>query len=84
MKNEEQNIEKKEGNGVLPCVSGSFECYLCGYTYSRVGDPCMHYDEDEMDEEGEVSLCDNCNEFVMKNAKQENIQGLSKHFFNCH
>ena len=23
MKNEEQNIEKQEGNGVLPCVSGS-------------------------------------------------------------
>ena len=22
MKNEEQNIEKQEGNGVLPCVSG--------------------------------------------------------------
>ena len=58
-----------------------FECYLCGYTYIQVGDPCMHYDEDEMDEEGEVSLCDNCNEFVMKNAKEENIQGLSRHFF---
>ena len=24
MKNEEQNIEKQEGNGVLPCVSRSF------------------------------------------------------------
>ena len=23
MKNEEQNIEKQQGNGVLPCVSGS-------------------------------------------------------------
>ena len=23
MKNKEQNIEKQEGNGVLPCVSGS-------------------------------------------------------------
>ena len=73
-----------QGNGGLPCVSGSFVCYLCGYTYNRVGEPCMHYDKDEMDDEGEVSLCDECMKKVMEKAKKENTQGLSRRFFNCH
>ena len=30
MKNEKQNIEKQEDNGVLPCVSGRVCCPLCG------------------------------------------------------
>lgn len=29
MKNEEQNIEKQEGNGVLPYVSGSYSAPFC-------------------------------------------------------
>ena len=38
MKTEEQNIEKQEGNVVLPCVSGSFtkqdlkKAYMAGYS----------------------------------------------------
>ena len=65
-------------------VSGSFLCFLCENTYNRVGNPCMHYDEDEMDEGSEVSLCDDCAKKTMDKAKIENIQGLSVRFFNCH
>ena len=83
MKNEAENLDNKQGNGVLPCVSGSFDCYLCGGTFIRKGKPCIHYDEDEMDEEGEVSLCDGCAEKAMNKAKEEKTQGLSRRFFNC-
>jgi hypothetical protein len=65
-------------------VSGSFVCYLCENIFNRVGEPCMHYEEDEMDDEGEVSLCDECSKKAMEKAKMENIQGLSRRFFNCH
>ena len=30
MKNEAENIDKPQGNGVLPCVSGSVLCPKCG------------------------------------------------------
>ena len=30
MKNEVENIDNQQGNGVLPCVSGSICCPLCG------------------------------------------------------
>lgn len=30
MQNEAENIDKPQGNGVLPCVSGSVCCPLCG------------------------------------------------------
>ena len=74
---------KEETDNNLGAASGSFNCYLCGYNFVRIGEPCMHYDEDEMDDEGEVSLCDKCIKEAMEKAKKENIQGLSKRFFNC-
>lgn len=64
-------------------VTDSFDCYLCGGIFKSAGEPCMHYDEDEMDEKGEVYLCDDCCEKVMKKAKEDNVQGLSRRFFNC-
>ena len=30
MKNEAENIDNQQGNGFLPCVSGSICCPLCG------------------------------------------------------
>jgi len=44
----------------------------------------MHYSNDEMDEEGEVSLCDNCSREVQANIKENgNEENVSKKFFNC-
>jgi len=78
------SIEKQNPASCQTAVSGSFVCYLCKNTFRRVGDPCMHYEEDEMDDEGEVSLCDECAKKAMEKAKMENTQGLSVRFFNCH
>ena len=64
-------------------VTRSFDCYLCGGYFNRIGEPCMHYDEDEIDEEGEVSLCDGCAEKAINKAKKDNVKGLSRRFFNC-
>lgn len=79
-------MEKQTQKPQLPqnAVSGSFICYLCEHTFNRVGKQCLHYDEDEMDDEGEVSLCDECAKKVMEKAKTEKIEGLSRQFFNCH
>tara|TARA_R110000823_G_C15526972_1_gene456339 strand:+ start:264 stop:488 length:225 start_codon:yes stop_codon:yes gene_type:complete len=63
-------------------VSHRFNCFLCGGNFKRVGEPCVHYDDDEMDEGGEVSLCDGCNEYAVNKAKKENIKGLSRRFIN--
>jgi hypothetical protein len=49
MKNEEQNIEKQEGNGVLPCVSNStvsfdrFEQWIDWRTNSHGYSKCRYY-----------------------------------------
>ena len=44
----------------------------------------MHYSNDEMDEEGEVSLCDNCSREVQANIKENgNEENVPKKFFNC-
>jgi len=47
----------------------SFDCYLCGFTFLRLCEPVLHYVEDEMDEEGYVSLCDNCSKKVQETIK---------------
>jgi len=75
--------KEQKGNGVLTYVSNSFKCHVCENVYIRNNEPCLHYDIDEMDDKGEVSLCDNCTEKVMKIAKDRNIKGLSRRFFNC-
>lgn len=82
MDNTDNKLTEKEALHIGG-VTHSFDCYLCCGTFNRVGKPCMHYDEDEMDEEGEVSLCDGCAEKEMNKAKEDNIKGLSKSFFNC-
>ena len=64
-------------------VQNSFDCFLCSGTFIRVGRQCIHYDDDEMDEEGDVSLCDECSEKVINKAREKNIQGLSRRFFDC-
>lgn len=64
-------------------VSNVFDCYLCGGSFNRIGDPCVHYDEDEIDEGGVVSLCDECAANMMHKAIEAKIQGLSRRFFNC-
>lgn len=62
----------------------SFSCFLCEKTYSKKEAPCLHYDESEKDEHGEVSLCDTCAGIVQKLAKEsDRIQELSVKFFNC-
>jgi hypothetical protein len=71
------------GNEVLADVDNSFKCYVCTNVFFRKNEPCLHYDIDEMDDEGEVSLCDNCADKAMKIAKERNIKGLSRRFFNC-
>ena len=45
MKNEEQSIEKQEGNGVLPCVSN--RTYKGWLTVDKDGTECWHEDEPE-------------------------------------
>lgn len=60
-----------------------FECYLCGGIFNRIGEPCIHYNHNEMDENGEVSLCDRCSSFVMNHAKENNIVDVSIKFFEC-
>ncbi len=85
MKLEEQNLNEPQKPQLnIGDVSGSFVCFLCENIFNRVGEPCMHYEEDEMDDEGEVSLCDECSKKAMEKAKKENIRGLSMRFFNCH
>jgi hypothetical protein len=79
----EQNNQKDDKALHIGGVTHSFDCYLCGGTFNRVGEPCIHYDEDEMDEDGEVSLCDGCAEKTMNKAKEDKIKGLSRRFFNC-
>ena len=76
MKNKYKKLNKCSG-------CHSFDCYLCGSTFNLIGDPCIHFDQNDMNEEPVVSLCDNCADKVIKKAKEENIQGLPESFFNC-
>ena len=72
------NSSANEPNGLFFTV---FDCELCGHTFKNYKDPIMHYDVDEMDDNGEVSLCDDCMAKTIEKAKAENTQGLSRKFF---
>lgn len=80
--NTQQNLNDKDNFIDISGVAHSFDCYLCGGNFNRVVETCMHYEEYEMDEEGEVSLCDICADKAMKKAKEDNVKGLSNNFFN--
>ena len=75
--------ENKDKALHIGSVIHGFDCFLCGGSFNGVGEPCVHYNCDEMDEEGEVSLCSGCLKEVMNKAKKENTKGLSRRFFNC-
>lgn len=55
-----------------------FECYLCGKVYETATEPIMHYDQSEMDENGDVSLCDWCVEDAQNKAKEMGVESHKK------
>ena len=60
-----------------------FTCFLCNKVFDTESEPIMHYDDDEMDSEGEVSLCDDCTEQAQKDAEKHPLKDrLSRRFFD--
>jgi len=61
-----------------------FQCFICKGNFKTNMDPCMHYEEDEMDDQGEVSLCDSCSKEMQDRIKIKKLENeVSKKFFNC-
>lgn len=57
-----------------------FQCYMCKKWF-KATKTLYHFDDEEMDENGEVSLCDTCLKEAQKLAIKKNQKGLSKRFF---
>lgn len=59
-----------------------FECFICKGVFNTGTEAIMHYDNDEMDEEGEVSLCDSCSIEAQRRAKEKGDENkVSRKFF---
>jgi NAD-dependent SIR2 family protein deacetylase len=60
-----------------------FNCYGCKKTFKTKTEPLMHYDKDEMDSEGEISLCDSCSEIAQKMVIKKGLEKeVSRKFFS--
>lgn len=60
----------KESDIKIGIEKGVFDCYVCGRKFNRIATE-IHYDPEEMDSEGEVSLCDNCAKEYFKILKSK-------------